>query len=160
MPIKYSLTMDFTIREYQMFQTKSCFKTNKVCFFFQNSTERAPDWISTEQGVNSLSLSYYKFNVRAAQKVLKTSVHRLTKNIVSSTTAALFQKKNNTSFKKPSFEKIATAFLLLAVKLNSTVYSVRQFKELSIFYYRFLLLKIYNFTLASIKSKKSLNVSK
>jgi hypothetical protein len=161
MPIKILfLTVDFTLKEYQMFQTKSCFKVNKVCFFFQNSTERASDWISTEQGMSSLSLSYYKFNVRAAQKVLKASIHRLTNNIISSTTAVLFQKKKITSFKKLSFKKIAPVFLLLAIKLNSNIYSVMQFKELSIFYYRFLLLKLYKFTLVNIKAQKSLAVSK
>jgi hypothetical protein len=149
--------MDFTAREYQMYKTKHSLKAHKICFFSQNITERAPDWIATEQKVDSLDFNYYKMNTRAAHKVIRGSKHLLKSSLIACTTALLFRKRNFKTYKKVSFDRIATEFVLLAVKVNNIIYSTKQLKNLLIFYYRIMLLGVHKLILANIK-KRSNNI--
>jgi hypothetical protein len=152
--------MDLTTREFQMTKTKKYLKYYKISFFFQNSTEKASDWISTEQKVVSLNLNYYKFNALSAQKILKSSKHRLKRSLISITTSVLTQTQAFTNFNKFQFDKISTAFLLLAVKINNCIYSTEQFKNLFVFTLRVTQLALYTSLLANFKTNKRFNLSK
>jgi hypothetical protein len=152
--------MDLTTREFQMTKTKKYLKYYKISFFFQNSTEKASNWISTEQKVVSLNLNYYKFNALSAQKTLKSSKHRLKSPLISITTAILTQTQSFTAFNKFQFDKISKAFLLLALKINNCIYSTEQFKNLFVFTQRITQLAMYKSVLANIKTKKRLSLSK
>jgi hypothetical protein len=145
--------MDLTTREYQMAKTKSYLKKNEICFFFQNRTGKASDWLLTEQKVASLNLNYYRLNTRSAQKVLKSSKHRFKEPLISSTTSVLTQTKLAIHFHKFAFNKISMAFLFLAIKVNNCIYSTGQLKSLFVFHYRFKQLAMYNFLLANIKNR-------
>ena len=143
--------MDFTTRDYQMAKTKSYLQNDKLCFFFQNSTEKAFNWLTTEQIVDNLNLKYYKVNTLSAQKTFFVSKHKLKSFLIKSTTTFLKQKTPCFSFTKFPFDRITTTFSLIAVKVNNIIVSIDQFKNLHIFYYQILILIIYSCFLTNIK---------
>jgi hypothetical protein len=144
--------MDFTTRDYQMAKTKSYLKNDKLCFFFQNSTEKADNWLTTEQIVNNLNLKYYKVNTLSAQKTLSVSKHKLKSFLIKSTTTFLKQKSLYSNLNKFTFNQIKTTFIFLAVKVNNIIVSIDQFKNLHIFYYQILLFILYSCFIVNIKS--------
>ena len=144
--------VDFTTREYQMVKTKSYLKNNKLCFLFQNSTEKAFNWLTKEQTLDRLNLNYYKVNTLSAYKVFNISKHRLKSLLITGTTTFLKQKLPCSNFIKFNFERVADMFVLIAVKVNNVVVSIEQFKNLFIFYYQLIVVVLYNCFIASIKS--------
>jgi hypothetical protein len=144
--------MDFTTRDYQMAKTKSYLKNDKLCFFFQNSTEKAYNWLTTEQIVNNLNLKYYKVNTLSAQKIFIVSKHKLKSFLIKSTITFLKQKSLYSTYNKFTFNQIITTFSLIAVKINNIIVSIDQFKNLHIFYYQILVFVLYSCFIANIKS--------
>lgn len=143
--------MDFTTRDYQMAKTKSYLKNDKLCFFFQNSTEKAYNWLTTEQIVENLNLKYYKVNTLSAQKIFVDSKHKLKSFLIKSTTTFFKQKSPCSSFNKFTFDRITATFSLIAIKVNNIILSIEQFKNLHVFYYQIAILIIYSCFIANIK---------
>lgn len=141
-----------------MTKTKSYLKNNKLCFLFQNSTEKASNWLTKEQIIHRLNLKYYKVNILAAHKILFVSKHRLKGLLISGTTTFLKQKSTCSSFNRFTFNKLADMFILIAVKVNNTIVSIDQFKNLHVFYYQIMILVLYNVFVASIKIIKFLKI--
>jgi hypothetical protein len=144
--------VEFTNRDYQMIKTKNLLTHNKICFFFQNSTEKAYTWLTTEQTVNELNFKYYKVNTLAGRRVFSNSKHRLKKLLISGTTAIVKQHNVYLNYTKFTNEKIADTFILIAIKINNTIVSTEQFKSLNICYYTLMMLTIYNYLIANIKA--------
>jgi hypothetical protein len=143
--------MDFTKREYQMIKTKNSLVTNKICFFFQNSTERSANWLTTEQTVNVRNFKYYKLNTLAARKVFIKSRHECKTPLIVSTSAIVKQQNPLLRYRRFTDERLAGAFVLTAIKVNNNIATTEEFKNLNIFYYQIAMMTLYNYMLTSIK---------
>jgi hypothetical protein len=151
--------VDLTTRDYQIARIKQFLIENKLCFFFQNSTEKAFDWLITEQIVDNEDLQYFKMNTLSAKRALNKSKHKLKDLLITTTTSLLKQKAKFLRFSKLTFNKIMTVFVFIAIKTNSSIYSSEQFKSLWVFYYQVTQLNVYNFILSNIKTKKLLKLT-
>jgi hypothetical protein len=148
------LIVDLTTREYQMARIKQYLIDENLCFFFQNSTEKASDWLISEQTVNSEGLQYFKFNSLSAKKAFRSSKHKLKNWLISTTTSFLRRKDKFLRFSKITFGKLIAAFIFIAIKINNIFYSSEQFKSLWVFYYQSIKALIYTFILSSLKIEK------
>lgn len=134
-----------------MKKTKDSLVNDKICFFFQNSTERSANWLTTEQTVNQRNFKYYKLNTLAAKKVFRKSKHELRTELIASTSAIVKQQNSFLPYGKFTDDRLAGAFVLTAIKVNNNIVSTEEFKRISIFYYQIAMLSLYNFMLTNVK---------
>ena len=77
--------MKFNLKEYQKQKTTQYFKTNSFILFSINANQKAQNWVSTEQELQKLKLTYYKICNKTTKKMMEDSTNTNIANIINST---------------------------------------------------------------------------
>jgi hypothetical protein len=152
----------FSAKNYQINKTRNYIKTNSILFFFNGVNRNAKDWIQAEQNLKKINFKYYKVFNKTTKKALRNSIYSKSNNTINGITFFIKPAKNTNDISKSVIVKNfkTLLFLLLAVKLNDTLYSANQLKKSNSFNYADNQLLIYQFAVIHLKRFNSLNLSK
>merc|ERR1712087_922445 len=86
--------MQFNLKNYQNLVIKNTLKKKNLLFFTLNTNKDSQNWLTSEQNLHKLGLTYTKTYNNIATKILENSIFRNIKNLINSTFFMLKQKKN------------------------------------------------------------------
>ena len=135
--------MDFNNKNSETLKTKKCFK-QPVTVMGNLSKIKSSDWVFLEQNLKKLKLNSNKILNVSSSKLFKKSTFTLFNPIINSMTVLLTPKYKtsiiNLNLIKNQLEPL---FLLLAVKINNKIYSIKQIETLKAFNYKKTVYKCY-----------------
>lgn len=68
--------MQLNLKNYQTSKTKNYLKKNNFLLLSIGANQNSQNWLTIEQGLNKLKLSYYKTYNNNTKKILKNSILR------------------------------------------------------------------------------------
>lgn len=152
--------MEFNLKSYQTFKTKHYLKKNNFLLFTLGANQNSQNWITFEQNLHKLGLSYYKTYNNITIKTLEASVYKNLKNFVKSTFFFLKPKQNPGKIEIIKYSTInmlnSTTFAILNIKLNKKIYTMSQLKTASTLTYKKNISIMHMFLLTSLKFSKRL----
>jgi hypothetical protein len=144
--------MEFNSKDYKIFKTKSYFKKTPLFFFLNTINHDSNSWVISEQNLKNLNLNYYKVFNKLTNNILKNSIYKNT-HMVNGITFCIKPSKNSKTLPKQviaaNFEIIL--FTLLAIKLNSKIYTITHFKNSNSLDYKENKLALYQFGTLNLK---------
>jgi hypothetical protein len=146
--------MKFTTKDYKVAKLKNYIRSNNLFFFVNGVNFSSNDWIKTEQTLKNLNFNYYQVLNKVASKTLNNSiynkikplVHGITFFIEFKTTFEIIEKKIIIKNLEPLL------FTMLAIKFNTKIYSINQFKNLNSLDYSNNKLLLYQFLATNLKT--------
>jgi hypothetical protein len=154
-PSKESFLMQLNLKNYQKNKIKYILKKNNFLFFALGANQNSQNWITLEQNLHKLTLTYTKTYNNVATKILQDSMIRNLKNVINSTFFFLKQKeKNERAVLKNSIINTLNSnqFTVLTFKLNKKIYTIPQFETINSYHYKKNISIIYQFLLTTLKS--------
>lgn len=151
--------MQLNLKTNQKNRTKELLKKKNFLFFTIGANQNAQNWITLEQNLTKLSLSYTKTYKNVTTKILQDSVLKRLKSIINST--FFFLKPKEVSKKTIIRSNIVNTldtiqFTVVAFKLNKKIYSRPQLKTLSSYNYKKNVSIMYQFLTTNLKSSAHL----
>lgn len=145
--------MKLNFRTYQKTQTKSLLKKNNFLLLTIGANQNSTNWISLEQNVHKLGLSYTKIYNNITTKILQDSIAKKLKNTINSTIFFLTQKNTTKIIKSTLLNEInSNKFDAIALKLNKKLYTVPQLEKLPSFHYKKNVAILYQFLSTSLNA--------
>ena len=153
--------MQFHLKNYQKVKTENILKKNNFLLFTLGANQNSRNWVTTEQNLYKLALTYTKTYNNTATKVLENSVFKNLKNSINSTFFFMSPKKNKETLMKNNFLSTLNSIqiLPLTLKLNKKVYAPYQFKDVNSFHYKKSASVMYQFLAATLKVSSVLKES-
>lgn len=141
-------------KSYQTKKIKSFIKNNRLLLFANGTNQKAKNWIAIEQGLQKLEIKYYKPYNKLAIKTFNNSIYNNIKGIINGPLFFLTPLNKFITVKKnillnETLEPLI--FKLLAIKLNTKVYSIPQVKKISSLKYKDSIAVLYQFLLIQLK---------
>lgn len=129
--------MDFNRKTYQIIKLKRYFKANDFFLLFQSAKLNLKKWISVEQDLKKLHLSYYKPLNKIAISIFNYSKYKHFSSSLSG--FSLFIKPMAKDYKlslEYTIKSLKSSFVLLSLKLNNKFYAKSQLKGLKSLSYK------------------------
>jgi hypothetical protein len=145
--------MELTPKNHKLIKTRHYIKTNNLIFIYNGVNQNYLNWVISEQKMKTLNINYFKVSNKITIKIFKKSLHY---GIVSSINAIICLIKLNLSQKNlPKNSELAqlnpSLFILIMLKINNKIYSIKQFHNLKIEDYKNNRLLFFQFRLATLK---------
>ena len=150
--------MKFNSKNHQTYKIKQLLKKENFVIFSINTNQNSKNWISIEQGLHKLKLNYYKIYNNIAIKAVKKSTQTNLRKVICSTFFFLKTSNSTKTLLKTSLinELNSIFFTTIAMKINQSIYSVKQIKNLTVFNYKKNIAIMYQFLKTNLKS--SINI--
>lgn len=143
---------------YQTLQTKNYLKNKSFIFISNGVNRKAINWLKFEQNLKTINLNYYKIYNKIGKKIFKASTYTNFINLING--PFFFLSVNNNKIipkkllKKDLLELLK--FIILALKLNNKIYSLKQIKKLNSFIYKKEITTFYQFLITNLKFSQTL----
>ena len=145
--------MQLNFRNYQKIQTKAILKENNLLLFTIGANQNSYNWITLEQNLHKLGLTYTKTYNNVTTKIFQDSVAQKLKNTINSTFFFLKHKNRTHIIKSNLLNEINTSkFNIIALKLNKKLYAISQPKTMKSFHYKKNVSIMYQFLSTTLKS--------
>lgn len=129
--------MDLDLKKYQILKIKKKFKNNKFFFFFKSVKLKINQWKKNEQELKKLKLKHYKLVNKITLKVFHNSIYQKLTPLVCGVILLITPSFKTSEINYDLIKKyLNKAFNLLAIKLNSKIYSNTQIKRIKSFSYK------------------------
>lgn len=144
--------MQFNLKNYQNLVIKNTLKKKNLLFFTININKDSQNWLTIEQSLHKLGLTYAKTYNNIAIKILERSIFRNIKNLISSTFFILKQQKN-LIIKNTIINSLGSIdFTTLMLKLNKNIYIKPQLNTMNSYHYKKNISIMYQFLIITLKS--------
>nr|UDP55442.1 hypothetical protein orf147 [Schizostauron trachyderma] len=144
--------MKLTLKNSKISTTKKYIKNTNLFFFINGINTNSSDSIKTQQKLLKNNLKFYKIFNKTSTKILKNSIYKTQKPVISGVTFFVKFKSNKKISKKNilnNFENLM--FIFLKLKLNNSFYLLNQFNNINVFSYKKKKLLLYQFMATNIK---------
>ena len=146
-------------KSYQIKKIKSSIKHNRFLLFANGTNQKAQNWIAIEQGLQKLNIKYYKSYNKLVIKTFNNSIYNNIKGIINGLFFFLTPLNTFIIIKKnillnETLEPLI--FKLLALKLNTKVYSIPQINKISSLKYNDSIIVLYQFLLIQLKFSQTI----
>ena len=145
--------MKLTLKNSKISTTKKYIKNTNLFFFINGINTNSNDSIKTQQKLSKNNLKCYKIFNKTSTKILKNSIYKTQKPVISGVTFLVQFKSNKKISKKNilnNFENLM--FVFLKLKLNSNFYILNQFNNVNVFSYKKKKLLLYQFMTTNLKN--------
>ena len=123
--------MQLLSKSYKILKTKNYLKENDLFLFLNSISQNSCDEIIIEQNLKKINLKSYKIFNKTSKITIKNSLYQNSKELVNSITLFIKPVYNFIEFKKSNLFNNFELFLnMLAIKINSKIYSMNQLKEI------------------------------
>ena len=141
------------MKTYKLNRTKNYVKKNNLVLFLNGTNKNANYWLITEQKLKTLKLNYYKIPNKITIKAFKNSIYLNTIPIIYGIVIFIkpHQVVQTLQIKNVSSSLKSLLITVLALKLNSKIYSTKQISSGSSFNYKENKLLMSQFYTTSIK---------
>ena len=141
-------------KSYQTKKIKSYLKNNTLILFANGTNQKAQNWINIEQGLQKLKIKYYKSYNKLTIKALNNSIYTNIQGLINGPFFFFIPLAKHTIFKKTillneTWEPLT--FKLLALILNTKVYSIPQTNKMNSLKYSDSIAIFYQFLLIHMK---------
>lgn len=145
--------MQFSSKTYKILKTKNYLKENDLFFFFNSISQNSNDEIIIEQNLKKVNLNYYKIFNKTSKPTLNNSIYKNSNELINSMTLFIKPVFTSIELKKSNllncFEPLL--FNMLAIKLNSKIYSITQLKQIITFNYTDINYLLFQFNTTNFK---------
>ena len=145
--------MKLNLKKYQINIFKNILK-EKFLLLTINSNQNSQKWLTIEQNLYELGMSYTKIYNNPAIKIVSNSIFKNFKNTVNSTFFLLIPSKTNKKIIKSNFLNGLTEiqFTILFIKLNKKIHTISQLTKINSFNYKKNVKLAYQFLITTLKT--------
>ena len=128
--------MRLYFKKYQSDKALNILKKDSLLLFSINANRNSNNWLTLEQSINKLAITYTKIYNSAVKKTFEKSIFKNLKNLIGGTFFFLkpkkIQKIKNTIINSLN----AVQFTIIVTKLNKKLYSVPQLSTINSLSYK------------------------
>lgn len=144
--------MDLNSKIYKVSKAKSYFKNSSLSFFFHVAKLSATESSVTEKNLKKLKLEHYKIFNTSGSFLLENSIFRNYRKTICSTVLFVKPQYKLTVLNSEVLKKqLEPSFILLFVKLNNRIYSLKQTQKVETFSYKESVSRCYNLLNSKLK---------
>ena len=143
--------MRLYFKKYQSDKALNILKKDSLLLFSINANRNSNNWLTLEQSINKLAITYTKIYNSAVKKTFEKSIFKNLKNLIGGTFFFLkpkkIQKIKNTIINSLN----AVQFTIIVTKVNKKLYSVPQLSTINSLSYRNNIKILYQFLTTTLK---------
>ena len=143
--------MRLYFKKYQSDKALNILKKDSLLLFSINANRNSNNWLTLEQSINKLAITYTKIYNSAVKKTFEKSIFKNLKNLIGGTFFFLkpkkIQKIKNTIINSLN----AVQFTIIVTQLNKKLYSVPQLSTINSLSYRNNIKILYQFLTTTLK---------
>lgn len=145
--------MEFTSKNYKIKKTKFYLQTNSLFFFYNGVNQNSDDGVFIEQSLKNMNFNYHKVFNKTSINTLNDSVFKIVKPTINGVTFFIKpSSKSKQLSKEVLFNNLEPLlFIMLAIKLNTKIYTTTQLKNTNSFKYQKNKLILFQFGVTSLK---------
>ena len=131
--------MKFNLKKYQKTKIINILKKEKFLLFSINANQNSKNLLTLEQNLSKLAIVSTNIYNNTAKKILKKSIFKNLKNLISSTFFFLKPKTTQKVLITSNITKELiniTQFTVIGFKLNKRLWTLPQLKTITSFYYK------------------------
>jgi ribosomal protein L10 len=134
--------MKLKLNNYKFFKIKCYLKNNNLFFIYNGNNLKTKSWLKIEQELCKYNLKYFKLYNSLTQKAFKDSIFKNFLQVINGLIFFINFKKKIMNLKK--IININKYLILLCIRINNNIYSVKQIKNLITLNYKKNIAILYN----------------
>ena len=151
--------MKLYFRKYQNDKIVNLLKKDSFLLFSINANRSSDNWLTLEQSINKLAITYTKTYNNAVRKTFEKSIFKNLKNLIGGTFFFLKPKKIQKIKVENAVVNLLNAiqFTIITTKLNKKLYTIPQIKTINSFSYKKNTKIMYQFLIATLKTSTKIH---